>query len=121
LTAIRFKTNTELVYVVRDYTTIDGKDLFLDWLRLLRDRKAQAMVIQRTLRVANGNFGDHKSCGGGVWELRFTLGPGYRVYYALEGSRIVLLLGGGDKGSQITDIKRAKECWRDWQERVDER
>ena len=111
-----YETCTKYVITQRSI----GRDLFAEWLRLLRDVKAQAAVIQRMLRVAGGNFGDHKSCGAGVWELRLTLGPGYRVYYALDGTRIVLLLGAGDKGTQVSDIRRAKACWKDWQERADE-
>ena len=59
-------------------------------------------------RIALGNFGDAKSVGGGVSELRFTFGPGYRVYYTRRGDIVVILLCGGDKGSQEQDIERAK-------------
>jgi len=67
------------------------------------------------------NFGDHKPCRDGVWELRIDVGPGYRVYYAISGSKIVLLLCGGDKRTQSADISRACEFWHDWQRRSDER
>ncbi len=56
-------------------------------------------------------------CRDGVWELRIDTGPGYRVYYAQAGHEIILLLGGGDKGSQSSDIHKAVICWRDWQRR----
>jgi putative addiction module killer protein len=65
-----------------------------------------------------GNFGDHKFCRDGVWELRIDVGPGYRVYYAVAGSQVVLLLCGGDKRTQGADINRACEYWQDWQGRV---
>jgi putative addiction module killer protein len=62
-----------------------------------------------------GYFGDHKFCRGGVWELRIDVGPGYRVYYAMAGAQVVLLLSGGDKQTQDADIDRACEYWLDWQ------
>jgi putative addiction module killer protein len=63
------------------------------------------------------NFGDHKPLQEGVWELKIDLGPGYRVYYALESTTIVLLLCGGIKRTQDSDIQRALRYWRDYQRR----
>ena len=74
----------------------------------LRDIPARARIAKRIDRIALGNFGDAKSVGGGVSELRFTFGPGYRVYYTRRGDIVVILLCGGDKGSQEQDIERAK-------------
>ena len=68
-------------------------------------------VDARLARVRAGNFGDAKSVGGGVSELRINFGPGLRVYYGLHGKQIVVLLGGGDKGSQSRDIRRAQQHW----------
>lgn len=82
---------------------------FGKWLRGLRDRQARLRIEDRLLRIAEGNFGDHKSVGDGVSELRFAFGPGYRVYYTQRGDVVVILLCGGDKGSQTKDIQRAKE------------
>ena len=65
----------------------------------------------RILRFETGNLGDHKQVGGGVWEARLAFGPGYRVYFGRSGRELVLLLLGGDKGSQGKDINRAKEYW----------
>lgn len=65
----------------------------------------------RIRRVASGNFGDHKAVGEGVYELRLFFGSGYRIYYALAGTRIVLLLAGGDKKGQSRDIEKAKGFW----------
>ena len=65
----------------------------------------------RLARVRAGNFGDHKSVGGGVSELRIVFGPGLRVYYGLHGQKVVVLVGGGDKGSQTRDIRRAQQLW----------
>lgn len=69
---------------------------------------ARTRIARRVNRLANGNFGDAKAVGGGVSELRFTVGPGYRVYFTKRGNLVVLLLCGGDKGSQSRDIEKAK-------------
>lgn len=81
---------------------------FIDWLTALRDVQARARIAKRIDRIAQGNFGDAKPVGDGVSELRFTFGPGYRVYYTRRGDVVVILLCGGDKGSQGRDIERAK-------------
>ena len=84
--------------------------LFGKWLKALRDPLGRRAVIRRIGRiVATDNFGDRASVGDGVSELRIDVGPGYRVYYTIREGRVVWLLGGGDKGSQERDIKRAKE------------
>ena len=71
----------------------------------------QAAVDSRLARVRAGNFGDTKSVGGGVFELRIDLGPGLRVYYGLHGQHVVVLLGGGEKRTQARDIRRAQQLW----------
>jgi putative addiction module killer protein len=91
--------------------------LFGRWLDGLRDIQAQARIAARMIRLTNGNFGDCKPVGEGVWELRVDWGPGYRVYYALDGKRLVLLCDGGDKRTQSTDIELAIERWNEWQKR----
>ena len=80
---------------------------FIEWLAELRDRAARARIAKRIDRIALGNIGDAKSVGGGVSELRFAFGPGYRVYFTMRGGVVVILLCGGDKGSQSRDIERA--------------
>ena len=110
------------MYEIRHYLTPDGKDLFRDWLRQQRDTTAKIAVVRRVARIEQGNFGDHKFCRDGVWELRIDVGAGYRVYYAIAGKQLVLLLCGGDKRSQEADISRACDYWQDWQRRTsDER
>jgi putative addiction module killer protein len=84
---------------------------FDEWFDSLPDRKMQAAVDARLTRVRAGNFGDCKSVGGGVFELRIALGPGLRVYYGLHGQQVVILLGGGDKSTQARDIRRAQQLW----------
>lgn len=105
------------MYEIRHYLTTDDKDVYLDWLRKLRDMTARIAVDRRVNRIELGNFGDHKFCRDGVWELRINVGAGYRVYYAMAGKEVVLLLCGGDKRTQDTDIDRACGYWQDWQRR----
>jgi len=108
-------------YRIEHYLTADrSKDLYVDWLRSLRDTKAKVAIIRRVARIEQGNFGDHKFCRDGVWELRVDVGPGYRVYYAVSGHEVVLLLCGGDKRTQDADIDRAVTCWQDWLRRSDD-
>ena len=68
-------------------------------------------VDARLTRVRAGNFGDHKRVAKGVYELRVDRGPGLRIYYGLCGADLVVLLGGGAKGTQHADIKKAKKAW----------
>ena len=105
------------MYELRHYATLEGQDLFAQWLDKLRDRHAQARIAARLLRLQNGNFGDCRFVVGGVWEQKIDWGPGYRVYYAIEGKRVVLLCDGGDKRTQDADIERAIGRWNEWQKR----
>lgn len=82
---------------------------FRDWLDGLRDGKARLRIDDRLRRLANGNVGDTKSVGDGVQELRLHFGPGYRVYYTWRDGVLIILLCGGDKGSQARDIAKAKK------------
>lgn len=106
-----------LVFEIRHYQTPDGRDVFEHWLDALRDRRAVARIVARVNRLAAGNFGDCKTVGDGVSELRVDCGPGYRVYFARVGSTVVLLLGGGDKSTQRADIERAVDNLRDFRRR----
>jgi len=80
---------------------------FAQWLDVLRDINARARVQARLDRLAEGNPGDVKPVGEGVSELRITYGPGYRVYFKARGRELVILLAGGDKSTQASDIKVA--------------
>lgn len=82
---------------------------FTEWLNGLKDRRVAAKVAARIVRVEAGNMGDVKSVGDKVSELRIAYGPGYRVYFTIKGEAVVILLVGGDKGSQARDIAAAKE------------
>ena len=96
----------ENIIEIRRYLTRNGRDVFENWLSKLRDSRAQAKIIARIGRLALGNFGDCKRLREGLCELRIDWGPGYRVYYAPIGNTCVLLLCGGDKRKQSTDIER---------------
>ncbi|MCC7098363.1 MAG: type II toxin-antitoxin system RelE/ParE family toxin [Rubrivivax sp.] len=102
---------------VRRYQRADGAVPLTEWLADLRDARARAKLEIRFRRVSLGIFGDIKSVGEGVLELREDIGPGYRVYLGRYGAALVILLCGGDKRSQDADIERAKEYWLDWKRR----
>lgn len=99
------------------YQREDGLEPLTEWLSALRDKVAQARIRVRLRQVQAGNFGDIEPVGDGVSELRIHVGAGYRVYCARHGKTVVILLCGGDKGSQSADIKRAKEFWLEWKRR----
>jgi putative addiction module killer protein len=82
-------------------------ELFAKWIDNLRDVQAKARVLVRIERLASGNAGDAKPVGEGISEMRIDYGPGYRVYFTKRGSELIILLAGGDKGSQSADIKVA--------------
>lgn len=86
------------------------------WLRKLKDTQARLRILARLDRLAAGNIGDMKSVGGGIVELRLAFDPGYRIYLARRGDRLVLLLCGGDKSSQTDDIARARALAAEWKE-----
>ncbi len=102
---------------IRHYLTALGRDPYQLWLDKLKDLKGRVAIQRRIDRLTEENFGDHNFCRDGVWELRIDFGPGYRVYYTLEGKTIVLLLCGGSKRTQAADVKEAVRYWRDYQRR----
>ena len=111
--AYKLKSSVE----IRHYITATGWDPYQQWLDGLKDLKGRVIIQRRIDRVANENFGDHRFCGDGVWELRIDYGPGYRVYYARAAETVVLLLCGGSKRSQSADIKEAARYWADYHRR----
>ncbi|KTD47779.1 type II toxin-antitoxin system RelE/ParE family toxin [Legionella quateirensis] len=87
---------------------IKQTDTYRKWEQKLRDSKAKAMIAARVFRLANGLAGDVAPVGQGISELRIHYGPGYRIYFKQKGNEIILLLCGGDKGTQGRDIEVAK-------------
>jgi putative addiction module killer protein len=103
---------------LKTYLTVDKKDVFQEWLNVLRDTRGSSAIVRRLDRLQQyDQFGDHKFCRDGVWELRIDTGPGYRVYYGKDGNMVILLLCGGDKGTQDKDITNAARYWADYLER----
>ena len=90
---------------------IEETEIFTKWLDELTDESAIINIIARIERAKLGNFGDHKSVGDGIYEMRISKGKGYRLYYARKGNITYLLLIGGDKSTQNQDIKQAKLLW----------
>lgn len=82
---------------------------YLKWFKKLRDNAAKYAITLRIGRLKNGSFGDSKSVGDKVFELRIDIGKGYRVYFTNRENKIILLLIGGNKATQEKDIKKAKE------------
>lgn len=105
-------------FTVLHYLTVAGDCPFREWINSVRDKSVRATVAARINRVRAGTLGDWKSVGDGVFELRIDRGPGYRVYFGRDGRTVVILLTGGEKRSQESDIKRAKEYWRDYETRT---
>lgn len=99
------------------YETVDGKCPWDEWFNGLKDRKAQAALDARLLRLQRGQFGDCKRVGAGVYELRIHHGPAYRVYFGEDGDSLVVLLCGGHKRRQKRDIARAKAYWTEYRSR----
>ena len=105
---------------IQEYVTRDGRSPFGTWLRGLRDVQARARIRVRLDRVRLGNLGDYRSVGDGVYELRLTYGPGYRLYFGVVDRAKMILLAGGDKSGQQRDIARAKNYWADYLDRDDD-
>ena len=87
---------------------------FQSWFDGLRDIRAQTRISTRIFRAEAGNLGDVKPVGDGVSEMRIPYGPGYRIYFIVEGRIVILLLCGGDKGTQAKDIARARRMAAIW-------
>ena len=106
---------------IQHFETKAGKIPFQEWIGNLKDKISRARINKRIANVEGGHFGDTSPVGEGVQELRFFFGPGYRVYYGIDDDVIVLLLCGGDKSTQIEDIKKAKIYWQEFKEYKNER
>jgi len=96
--------------------TIIRLDSFTKWMCQLKDRRALGYIAARLDRLEDGHFGDSKALGEGVSELRIHHGAGYRIYFTRHADTVVVLLCGGDKGTQSRDIKRAKQLAARWRQ-----
>ena len=105
-------------FLVREFVASDGSSPYRRWLGGL-DVPIRARIQARVLRFEGGNLGDHKSLGVGLSEARLDFGPGYRIYFSLRDATFILLLAGGDKGSQSRDIRRARQHLTDYLEATD--
>lgn len=105
------------MYKIDHYLLENGTDPFCEWLAELKDIKARAKINVKIDRLSMGNFSSSKPLGEGISELKIDYGPGYRVYYGQSGNFVILLLCGGDKGTQKKDIEIAKEYWIDFKRR----
>lgn len=95
-------------YILKNFIDDNGKEPIKDWLKTL-DGTIRKRILLRLERLKDGNFGDYKQLSEFLYELRFDIGAGYRIYYTFENETIVLLISGGDKKSQTKDIKNATE------------
>lgn len=86
---------------------VEKTDVYRGWIDTLKDRTGRARILVRVDRLIQGNPGQHRELPDGVSELKIDFGPGYRVYYAQRGSRLLILLAGGDKSTQQKDIAKA--------------
>lgn len=100
------------VFYTGQIVSLEQAAEFAHWLKGLRDHDGRARILKRLRRLGDGQFGDVKSVGDGVHELRMFFGPGYRAYFMRRGDTVILLLAGGDKDSQAGDIARAKDLAR---------
>ena len=96
------------------FYTEGARTPFLDWLSSLHHLPTVALIRARLNRLRLGNFGDCKSVGAGVYELRIDFGPGFRIYFGRKRQNVVNLLCGGDKKSQTRDIRNAQRYWKDF-------
>jgi putative addiction module killer protein len=89
---------------------------FDEWIRKLRDPIGKARILARLRSAIEGNLGDCKPVGRGVLEMRIQTGPGYRIYFLRQGSKLIVLLCAGDKSTQREDIDRAQRMSAEWTE-----
>lgn len=99
----------------KNYLDAAGNSPFRKWITARKsDSRLRSRINVRIRRIEEvGNYGDCEPVGEGVYELIFDTGPGYRVYFGIDGNEVILL-GGGDKSTQVSDIRKAKGCWEDY-------
>lgn len=100
------------MYEVEHVLSSNGVDIYQAWLDTVRDKRCKAKITTRVDRASLGHFGDVEPVGDGVFEMKINFGPGFRVYYAVQGRKVMFLLGGGAKDKQQRDINQAKALWK---------
>lgn len=109
------------MYDIDIYKTYTGKEPYTEWQKNL-DKCTSSRIDARFAKIRQtGNFGVHKPVGEGVFELKFDFGPGYRIYFGFEDDKLLILLCGGHKGTQQSDIIKAKKYWREYKEGKNEK
>ena len=99
------------------YETKERKRPFEQWLNKLKDVVGQAKILARIERAESGNFGNYGELGSEIFELKESFGPGYRIYFSIDRKDLIILLIGGTKRSQKSDIQKARTYWKDYKER----
>lgn len=99
------------MFIIKEYLDNKGNSPFQSWFNKLSVHAASKVTIALT-RLENGNLSNVKSLKGGVFEIKINYGPGFRIYYGLEGRKIIILLCGGTKKNQQKDINKAKDLWK---------
>jgi putative addiction module killer protein len=99
------------------YKTPGGKEPAREWLSSVKDKLTQAILYKRIRQAGLGQFGKVRNLSDGVWELKIDYGPGYRVYYGIHGDQLILILMGGSKRTQTSDINKARSFWIEWKVR----
>jgi putative addiction module killer protein len=98
------------------FKTRTGKRPFKEWMTRLKDTVGHARILARIRRAERGHFGACRDLRGGLFEMKENYGPGYRIYFGLEGDEIILLLIGGRKGTQDRDMEKARTHWEEHRE-----
>ncbi|MFQ5715600.1 MAG: type II toxin-antitoxin system RelE/ParE family toxin [Nitrospinales bacterium] len=93
------------------YKDDSGESPFQKWFDSLQDIKGKSVIISRLQRLSIGSFGEYKHLDKGLYELKIRYGPGYRIYFGMEQDILAILIGGGHKGTQKKDIRRAMKIW----------
>jgi len=118
--SIEFRGQTlEFNLTPETVTALIETDEYAIWLASIRDIKTRARIVKDTSKMRRGLLGDWKEIDG-IFEMRLDYGPGYRVYYAKFGKVVIILLGGGDKSSQQSDISKAQKLWKELKDETKE-
>jgi putative addiction module killer protein len=104
------------VVALKEYLEEAGRSPFGNWLDRL-DATAAAKVTTALARIEQGNFSNVEGVGAGVFEAKINFGPGYRVYFGKDGDTLIILVAGGTKKRQSSDVADAQARWKDYKQR----